>query len=309
MTRFHKILVGFVLLLMNNSSLKAQNLKNIQLDSLTIVAVKGGFSVSDFIDLVKEDTSFYQAFKYLRYFPYQSKSNLIVYNKSNGEKASVARKATQHVKNQFRWLVVDEELVKGKLRNKKKEYNYYTAELFDYIFFPADTAVRLKSGEHKKGEDSKNKSNEDKLKILIFNPGSQIQGVPLIGERMAIFDPDMVKYYDYKISSVKYKDTVSCYVFTCSAKQDLGYFAKDKPVIKELISYFDKKTFNIVSRRYVLSYASALFDFNVKMDVKLTTVEGNLVPELVVYQGEWDIPFRAPEIVNFNIQFFNYKVD
>ncbi len=303
-----KTTVCLILLFIQNSILQAQDLKTIHLDSLTIVAVKGGFSVSDFISLVKEDTSFYQAFKNLRYYPFQSQSSLIVYNKGNDEKASITRAATQHVENKYRWLVIDAEKITGKLLNKKKKYNYYTAELFDYIFYPMDTAIISKTDDPKK-ENSKNKNYEDKLKTLIFNPGSQVQGVPLIGERMAIFDPDMVKYYDYKITSSKYKDTISCYVFTCSAKKDLGYFAKNKPVIKELISYFDKKTFNVVSRRYVLSYSSVLFDFDVKMDVQLTTVKGNLVPELVVYQGHWDIPFKAPEIVNFDIRFLNYNVD
>lgn len=289
--------------------IKAQDIKSIQLDSLTVVAVKGGFSVSEFIELVKQDTSFYKSFLQLRYLPFQSQSNLIVYNKGDKEKASISRKATQHVQNKMRWLVVDEEIEKGKIRNKKKKFNYYTAELFDYIFYPTDTAVISNTVDNKKGDNSKNSSYEDKLKVLIFNPGSQVNGVPLIGDRMAIFDKDMVKYYDYKIASAFYKDTVPCYVFTCSAKKDLGYFVKDKPVIKELISYFDKRTFNIVSRRYVLSYTGAMFDFNVKMDVNITQVKGHLVPELVVYQGRWDIPLKAPEIINFNLNFFNYKVE
>ncbi len=303
-----KILICSIFFLLNFLVLKAQDIKTIHLDSLTIVAVKGGFSVAEFIELVRTDTSFYKAFKNLKYFPYQSGSNLIVYNKGQEEKASILRNVTQHVNGNKRWMVIDEEKVKGKLRDRKNKYNYYTAELFDYIFFATDTAVRSNTIEAGKS-DSKNKNYEDKLKTLIFNPGAQVKGVPLIGDRMAIFDKEMQPYYDYKIASAKYQDSIPCYVFTCSAKKELGYFSKDKPVIKELISYFDKRTFNIVSRRYVLSYSAALFDFDVKMDVRLKTINGNLVPQLIVYQGRWDIPFKSPEIVNFNINFFNYIID
>lgn len=286
--------------------LHAQDIKTIQLDSITITAVKGGFSVQDFIDLVKADTSFYRAFKNLKCYPYQSQGNLVVFNKASGEKASMHRKATQYVRDNSRWLVINEEKVQGPLR-KKKKYNYYTAELFDYIFFATDTTPVANTG--KSAPNKKNQDYEEKLKVLIFNPGAKVEGVPIISERMAIFDPDMVKYYDYKITSETYKDSIPCYVFRCTAKKDLGYFAKDKPVIKELVSYFDKKKFRIMSRSYLLSYSSALFDFNVQMDVALLPVKDKLIPGTIVYKGQWDIPFKKREIVNFNIHFSNYKVN
>jgi hypothetical protein len=285
----------------------AQDLKTIRLDSVTIVAVKGGFKVSDFIELVKNDTSFYQAFKNLRSYPHKSYSSLFVYDTKKQVKAALFRKSTQYVKDKKRWLVIDSNDVKGKLQNRKQQYKSYTTELYDFVFFPRDTAGISLNNE--RNPSKANKSNEEKLKTLIFNPGMPIAGVPLVGHRMAIFDAGMVPYYDYEISSTKYKDTVPCYVFRCSAKKDLGYFSKDKPVIKEIVSYFSKKTFFIVSRRYHLSYDNPLFDFDVNMEVRLTEVKGILFPEFVRYQGHWDIPFKAPEIVNFDVNFYNFKVE
>jgi hypothetical protein len=286
---------------------QAQNLKTIYLDSITVVAVKGGFNVSDFIDLVKNDTSFYQAFKNLRSYPHKASGQLVVYDTKKKEKATLYRTATQYVKNKRRWLVVDTNQVGGKLMTRRKSYKSYTTELFDYVFFPKDTAYISLNNERNK--NTSNKTNEEKLKTLIFNPGTPVPGVPLVGHRMAIFDADMVPYYDYKISSDTYKDTVPCYVFSCTAKKDLGYFSKDKPVIKEIVSYFSKKTFFIVSRRYHLTYDNPLFDFDVLMEVKLTSVKGVLFPEFVRYEGQWDIPFKAPEIVKFHVNFSNYSVD
>ena len=292
--------------LLGTVSLSAQDLKTIRLDSVTVVAVKGGFKVADFIDLVKKDTSFYQAFKNLRSYPHKSYSNLVVYDAKKAVKATLYRKSTQFVKDKKRWLVIDTNDVKGKLQNRKQHYKSYTTELYDFVFFPRDTAgISLNNERSGNG----NKSNEEKLKTLIFNPGMPVAGVPLVGHRMAIFDADMVPYYDYQISSAKYKDTVPCYVFSCNAKKDLGYFSKDKPVIKEIVSYFSKKTFFIVSRKYHLSYDNPLFDFDVNMEVRLTEVKGLLFPEFVRYQGHWDIPFKAPEIVNFEVNFYNFKVE
>ena len=287
-------------------------LKTIHLDSVIVVAVKGGFSVEDFIYMVRQDTSFYKAFKNLHYYPYKCEGVLTVFNKSEKEKATLYKKATQYVKDKKRWMVIDEEKITGKMYDRKHEFNYYTAELFDFTFFPKDTfpannIISDKSDMTKPG--SKNQNYKQKLKILVFNPGTEVSGVPLVGNKLAIFDNDMIKYYDYKISSDYYNDSIPCYVFTCKVKQGLGYFQKDDPVIKELVSYFDKRTFNIVSRKYVLSYSSVLFDFDVTMNIKLKQINGALVPEHASYSGYWDIPFKSSEILSFRLKFYDHKID
>ena len=69
-----------------------------------------------------------------------------------------------------------------------------------------------------------------------------------------------------------------------------------------------KKTFNIVYRKYVLSYSSVLFDFDVTMIAKLQQINKALVVQNISYSGYWDIPFRRPEIVSFNIRFYDFVV-
>lgn len=77
-----------------------------------------------------------------------------------------------------------------------------------------------------------NSSNIRKLKKLVFNPGAEIDGVPLIvGKRLAIFDDEMVPDYDYKIAAASmYNDSISCYVFSCIEKSGAG----DYPILKSL---------------------------------------------------------------------------
>ncbi len=298
----------------SGSLLFAQDVtKIVQLDSVMITAVKGGFSVEDFIYLVKQDTSFYKAFKNLRYYPYTFESNLVVFNRrSDKEKASLYRKASQRVVAGKRWIEITEEKTAGNIYNKDKKFTYYTAELFDYTFYPRDTVVASNIITGRPGsalqDASKNQKYKDRLEVLMFNPGSEVDGIPLISSRMAIFDKDMLGYYDYKIYSEKYRDTIPCYVFECKPKTDLGYFRKDDVVIKDLVSFFERKTFSIVYRKYLLSYNSVLFDFDVKIEVRLQELGGVLVPEYITYTGYWDVPFKKPEVISFKMHFYDYKI-
>jgi hypothetical protein len=144
--------------------------------------------------------------------------------------------------------------------------------------------------------------------VLIFNPGTEVEGVPLIGKKMAIFDEDMSQYYDYFINAETYQDSIKCYKFICRAKPGAHLKTNNKTVIKELISWFDRKTFNIVRRQYVLSYSSIFFDFDVTMEINLTQLNGALVPVINTYKGSFNIPFRKEEIVGFRMDFNDFAI-
>lgn len=284
----------------------------VTLDSAMVQATKAGFSVADFIQLVKDDTSFYYAFKNLHYYPYEITGNLNVVDKSNNDYATLSRQAMQLVSNRKKWIVITDEEVKGKIYKRNGNYNYYTAELFDHIFFPIDTSIIQrdisKFKNQLKGADD-NTKNTDKLKVLIFNPGAEVKGVPMVGNKLNIFDEDMQQYYHYSLTTAKYNDSLICYVFTCKAKLDENGNSNGKAVIKELISYFDKKTFNVIARKYVLRYKSFAFDFDVTMDIKLQSINQTVVPVGIAYSGFWDIAFKKKENVNFKLSFYNWKVD
>ncbi len=289
---------------------RAQELiKSIQLDSVMVQAVKGGFSVEDFIELVKNDTSFYTSFKNLHAYPFKFKTSLAVFTPEDKEKATLYREAAHHVEGNREWTEITREQSTGNLYKRNKTFKYYTAELLDYTFFPKDTGSLVRrNGTGRSTENDQNNSNYERLKTLIFNPGTEVKGVPLIGKKMAIFEDEMSRYYDYFINAENYQDSIRCYKFICRARQDALQKTSDKAVIKELISWFDRKTFNIVKRRYVLSYQSVFFDFDVTMEINLTQINGALVPVLNTYKGYWDIPFRKAEIVGFTLNFSDYEI-
>jgi hypothetical protein len=140
------------------------------------------------------------------------------------------------------------------------------------------------------------------LKQLIFNPGKPVKGVPIVGPKVAIFDRDVMRFYDFAITAQEYLG-VSCYVFAATAKKNLSRINRADVVINELITYFNKDNFEIVGRKYSLSYKTWIFDFDVRMNVQMTKKDDLLFPALVTYDGTWNVPFKKRETAAFVARF------
>ena len=118
----------------------AQVEKSVKVDTAVVLASKGNFSVSEFIQLVRDDTSFYKAFKNLHYYPYSIVAALAVMDRDNEEKATLLMTGRQHASYGMKWMEITDKKTTGKIYKKNGDYNYYTAELLDHIFFLQDTA-------------------------------------------------------------------------------------------------------------------------------------------------------------------------
>jgi hypothetical protein len=278
----------------------SQVVKEVVLDSVVIQAVKRGFNVDDFIEMVKSDTSFARGFRNLRNMQHEVTGNMAIYNKKKKVQATRYKRALQVTRGKRKWIEIQEEKVTGKFYDRKENPETYTAELFDEIFFYKDTlAVLPPEISQTEVIGSQNTGNIGKLKKLVFSPGTEIEGVPIVGKRMAIFDDDMVPYYDYSISVQPFTDSLSCYVFTCTARPGAG----DYPVVRSLHTWFDRKTFNIVYRDYTLKYSGLLFDFDVDMKVTMAYENETLYPSKIEYSGFWDVPMHKEERANFDLIF------
>lgn len=292
--------IFITLLILCGSYVHAQVVKSVVLDTIMIQAVKRGFDVADFVEMVKSDTSFLMGFRNIRNTPHEVDGFMIIYGKKNKIQATRFKRALQVTRNKRKWIEVKEETVRGDFYKRNELPEKYTAELFDEIFFYKDTlAVLPQSQSANEVIGNENKGNISRLKTLIFNPGAEIEGVPVVGKRMAIFDEDMIQYYDYAISAKMFRDSISCYVFSCTAKPGAGNY----PVLKTLNTWFDRKTFNIVYRDYRYQYSGILFDFDVDMKVTMKYEQGLLFPAKVEYTGFWDIPMHQKEKVDFDLNF------
>lgn len=277
--------------------------------TLKEVVVRSNLNVAGFIERVKNDTTFYKAFKNLKIIGYTALNDVRMLDKEQQPLATLQSKTKQLVKDGCRSMEVLEEKVTGDIYDKNRNWNYYTGELYAGLFFAKDTVC----GETNivKGSELsiKNKSGLDKhkeqLKMLFFNPGSKIPGIPFIGNKIAIFDDDVAKLYDFVIDMTEYNGQI-CYVFSIKARTDLTKSERNDIVINEMTTWFNSKTMEIVSRNYDLSYDAGIYDFNVQMDVQMEKFEDLLVPKVIRYNGNWHAMFKKRERGVFTATLFDF---
>lgn len=276
----------------------------INLDEVTVAAKRIGFDVNSFIKRVEDDTTFYRAFKNLHIIGFTADNDIRIFNKKGTVQASLKSHTRQIMNGKCRSMEVDSEQVTGDFYTRKGDYNYYTAELYGNLFFTKGIVCEEEGGGSSQsgGALAKHKAQ---LKQLIFNPGKPIRGVPIVGHKVAIFNQDVMRFYDFSITSEDYMGTPS-YVFTAKAKPGLNSIDRADVVIDELITYFNKDNFEILGRKYALSYKTMLFDFNVKMNVQMTKQQGLLIPALVTYSGTWNVPFKKRETAAFIARFSGF---
>ncbi len=269
----------------------------IQMDEVVISAARGGWDVQGFIRRVQNDTTFYKAFKSMRVTSYAATNDIRIHNKKGKVNASLYSLTKQKAWNGCRAMETLQEKVTGNFYKRNKEYRYYTAELYAYLFFTKDTLCNQSDivgdalGEAESGRIGKHKY---KLKQLIFNPGSKVAGVPLMGDKAAIFEPDVAKMYDFKLASEEYGGE-ECYVFKAIPKAEY----KSDVVYNYLATWFRKSDYSIVARDYSLSYSTLAYDFDVQMKVRMQQVGGKLLPVKIEYDGNWHVLTQDRERVKF----------
>ncbi|HJU45688.1 MAG TPA: hypothetical protein VJ647_02840 [Chitinophagaceae bacterium] len=278
--------------------------------TLKEVIVRKGLNISNLIERMEKDTSFYKAFKNLKILGFTALNDIRMLDKDGREQASLQSRTRQSVSNDCRTMQVLEEHTTGDIYNADKNWNYYTAELYAGLFMVKGTRC---------GEDNvvgdvtlnvKGKSGMDKhreqLKMLFFNPGKKIPGIPFVGDKLAVFDDDMAAYYDYTIDMAD-RDGQNCYVFVVKARDNLTGREKDRIVINEMTTWFNSSTMEIVGRNYDLSYNAGVYDFDVRMEVQMTKVGEWVVPHLIRYTGNWHALFKKRERGIFTATLFDFN--
>jgi len=284
----------------------------ITLDSITVAATKKGFSVDDFIDLVQNDTTFAYAFMHLRICDHDSKSEVQYFDKKGKEKDHGWIDTHQSYQDDCREMEFTRKETSKRFYKRNESYRYYTSLLFHHSFY-TDKKIcgyepKIRSVENINQLDGITKRIVQ-LKTLIFNPGADVGGIPLIRNRLQLFEPEMRTFYDFSIESRTYENGEECYVFTANPKSGLSKKDTDYLVIRSLETWFSKSTFEIVKRNYRLANETPLFDFDVAIDVDLDTVDGYLVPVNIHYDGFWDLAIGKPEWADYKVEFSGFDFD
>jgi len=260
-----------------------------------------------YLHRIKNDTTFYKAFRNLRILNFSAFNDIKMLDKKRKIKASLFSKTKQVRTNNCRKTEVLEERTTGDFYNKQHDYNYFTAELYATLFFaPVQVcgennivAGKEISPKGKKGVEK----HKEQLKMLFFNPGKKIQGIPFMGDKVNIFEPGSIQLYDFRIEQYDYQGKPAL-VFTATPKQNAD---KDKIVIDSMTTWFDAKTMNIMARTYTLSYKAGVYDFNVTMEVEMEQFGELTVPKVLRYNGEWDVVFKKKERAVFTATLFDFK--
>ena len=273
--------------------------------TLSEVIINNKINVPYFIDRIKNDTSFYKAFRNLHIVGYTSLNDIRMLDRKGRVDASLQSKTRQKVVNGCRMMDVLEESTQGDIYNDDSTYNYYTAQMYASLFFTKGKVcgeTNIVSGRNftTQGKSGMDKHKEQ-LKMLFFNPGKRISGLPFMSNKTAIYDDDIAEAYDMALDMDEY-NKVSCYVLTQKVKP--GY--EGQVVVDEMKTWFDDKTYEVVARNYSLSYDAGVYDFKVNMEVQMTHIGDLLVPSLLRYNGNWKVIFKKRERGVFTATLFDF---
>jgi hypothetical protein len=278
--------------------------------TLADAIVRNNFEYKDILERIKRDTSFYKAFKTLRTIGYSSFNHIEMYDKNLKMQASLDSRTRQNKIEGCRTMDVLEEKTSGNLRDSKGEYNYVTPSLYASLFFTKGKIcgeTNIVKGKKRTIQGSGIEKAKEQLKMLFFNPGEKIPGIPMIGNKLDLYDDNAHELYAYRLDYVDYHGKLA-YVFEIKPKEDLGFFAKDRVVVDQMITWFNPTTLEVLGRNYSLSYKAGVYDFNVQMEVEMTyTPDGLLVPKILRYKGDWDVIFKKRERGLFTATLFDFK--
>lgn len=254
--------------------------------TLSTVVVDKNLNIPGFIRKIQADSSYYKAFRNLRILGFTAVNDIRMLDKNDGLKASLFSKTKQVRSNNCRTMQVLEEKSSGDFYTSDRQYNYYTAQMYASLFFTKDSVCGedniVGDKEFSTAGKSGMEKHKEQLKMLFFNPGKRIKGLPFMSNKTAIYDDEMADSYDMSIDMDSYNKT-SCYVFTQKVKPG----REGSVVVDEMITWFDDMTFDVVARKYSLSYDAGVYDFKVQMEVQMTKYGELTVPSLIRYIGNW----------------------
>ncbi len=274
--------------------------------TLSEVVIDNKLNVPTFIDRIKNDSSFYKAFRNLHILGYTAENDIRMVDKNGAMKASLKSKTKQLHADNCRTMQVIDETVTGDMYDADHEFNYYTAKMYASLFFTKGSVCgedNIVKGAviSTKGKSGMEK-NKEQLKMLFFNPGKRIEGLPFMSNKTAIFDDELAGKYDMSIDMDFYHGTY-CYIF----RQKVKPGNEDDVVIDEMTTWFNDSTYEVVARNYSLSYNATVYDFKVNMEVQMSTYKNLTVPSLIRYNGNWKAIFKKRERGIFTATLFDFE--
>jgi len=278
--------------------------------TLKEVIVRNHMDYKSLLRRIQNDTTFYKAFRNLHILEFTSYNDIRMLDKHGNVQASYNSKTRQHRENNCRYTETLEQKTTGDFFDRKGDYNYLTGEMYASILLTKgkicgeDNIVAGKT--FSTSDKSGLEKHKEQLKMLFFDPGRKIPGIPFIGNKLDLYDDHAHKLYNYTLDYDTYKGNYA-YVFSIKPKEDLGFFRRGDIVVDEMTTWFDAKTMEVIARTYTLSYKAGLYDFDVSMQVEMTHIGNLLVPQTMRYKGNFSAITKKRERGEFTATLFDFK--
>ncbi len=274
--------------------------------TLPEVFVRNGNDYADILRRIQQDTTFYKAFRTLHTISFSAYNNINMLEKDGNTKASYSSKTVQQVNDGCRTMTEENKKTTGDFYDNDSSYNYMTAQMYASLFFTKGKVCGENNivGDMRFNPEDKSgmEKHKEQLKMLFFNPGKKIPGIPFIGNKLDLYGDDAHEIYNYRLDYISYKGS-NAYVFSIKPKADA---ASGDVVIDNMTTWFDPKTMEVLARNYKLSYKAGVYDFDVNMEVEMTRFGNQLVPQILRYKGNFHALFHDRERGEFTATLFNF---
>lgn len=307
--RLMKVYVAFVSLFIVSLSYSQDTTVTVENKIYTLpeVFVRNGNDYADILRRIQQDTTFYKAFRTLRIIGFSSYNNINMLDKEGNPEASYNSKTIQQVTNGCRTMAEQDKKTTGDFYDDDGQYNYVTAQMYASLFFTIGKVCGENNivGNMQFNPEDKTgmEKHKEQLKMLFFNPGKKIPGIPFIGNKLDLYDDHAHDLYNYRLDYISYKGSYA-YVFSIKPKPDA--YSGDI-VIDNMTTWFDPKTMEVLARNYKLSYKAGVYDFDVNMEVEMTRYGVQLVPGILRYKGNFHALFHDRERGEFTATLFDFK--
>ncbi len=279
--------------------------------TLKEVIVRNHMDYASLLRRIQNDTTFYKAFRNLHILEFSSYNDIRMLNKDGSVKASYYSKTKQHRENGCRYTETLEQKTTGDFLDRKGDYNYLTGEMYASIFLTKGKVCgedNVVAGHTFSTADKSGlEKHKEQLKMLFFDPGKKIPGIPFIGNKLDLYDDHAKRIYNYTLDYATYRGNYA-YIFSIKPKDDLGFFQRGDVVVDEMTTWFDAKTMDVIARTYTLSYKAGLYDFDVSMQVEMTKVGDLLVPQTMRYKGNFSAITKKRERGEFTATLFDFNL-
>ena len=107
--------------------------------TLSEVVVNNKLNIPAFINRIKNDTSFYKAFRNLHILGFTAINDIRMNDGDDKIKAGLHSTTKQVRSNNCRSMQILDEQVTGDIYDANREFNYYTAKMYASLFFTTDS--------------------------------------------------------------------------------------------------------------------------------------------------------------------------